>query len=148
MAVFDPDLGALYAGDGVGVLLPSNSVLRPATPPPDFDRDLAVASLRHFAELGPAHLVLTHFGPIEPPAERLAEAEDKLLRWCETAEQAADEHGLELDHIEAALRERFEQEEGHQESSDPERYRLLNSYASNAAGLTRWLHLRQQASQE
>jgi glyoxylase-like metal-dependent hydrolase (beta-lactamase superfamily II) len=148
MAVFDPDLGALYAGDGVGVLLPSNGVLRPATPPPDFDRDLAVASLRRFAKLEPAHLVLTHFGPIAPPAERLAEAEDKLLRWCETAEQAASLHGPELDHIEAALRERFEQEEGRQESSDPERYRLLNSYASNAAGLTRWLRLRQQSSQE
>ncbi len=148
MAVFDPDLGALYAGDGVGVLLPSNNVLRPATPPPDFDRELAVSSLRRFAELGPAHLVLTHFGPITPPAERLAEAEDKLLRWCETAEQAASRHGPELDHIEAALRERFEAEEGHQESSDPERYRLLNSYASNAAGLTRWLRLRQQQSSQ
>jgi glyoxylase-like metal-dependent hydrolase (beta-lactamase superfamily II) len=148
MAVFDPDLGALYAGDGVGVLLPSNSVLRPATPPPDFDRDLAVASLRRFAKLEPAHLVLTHFGPITPPAERLAEAEEKLLRWCETAEQAASLHGPDVDHIEAALRERFEQEEGRQESSDPERYRLLNSYASNAAGLARWLRLRQQPSQE
>jgi glyoxylase-like metal-dependent hydrolase (beta-lactamase superfamily II) len=148
MAVFDPDLGALYAGDGVGVLLPSNRVLRPATPPPDFDRDLAVASLRRFAKLGPAHLVLTHFGPIDPPAERLAEAEDKLLRWCETAEQAASLHGPEADHIEAALRERFDQEEGRQESSDPESYRLLNNYASNAAGLARWLRLRQQSTQE
>ncbi|HEV8373752.1 MAG TPA: MBL fold metallo-hydrolase, partial [Actinomycetota bacterium] len=118
LAVFEPDLGALFAGDGGGVLLPSTGVLRPATPPPDFDRDLAVASLHRFAERDPAHLVLTHFGPITPPAERLAEAEAKLLRWCETAERAAEEQGPELDHIEAALRERFEREEGH-ESGDP-----------------------------
>ena len=142
LAVFEPDLGALFAGDGVGVLLPSTGVLRPATPPPDFDRDLAVASLRRFAERNPAHLVLTHFGPITPPADRLAEAEDKLLRWCETAERAAQEHGLELDHIEAALRERFEQEEGHR-ALDPERSELLNSYESNAAGLLRWIQQRQ-----
>ena len=142
LAVFEPDLGALFAGDGVGVLLPSTGVLRPATPPPDFDRDLAVASLRRFAERNPAHLVLTHFGPITPPADRLAEAEDKLLRWCETAERAAQEHGLELDHIEAALRERFEQEEGHR-ALDPERFELLNSYESNAAGLLRWIQQRQ-----
>jgi glyoxylase-like metal-dependent hydrolase (beta-lactamase superfamily II) len=142
LAVFEPDLGALFAGDGVGVLLPSVGVLRPATPPPDFDRDLAVASLRRFAERNPAHLVLTHFGPITPPAERLAEAEDKLLRWCETAERAAQEHGAELDHIEAALRERFEQEEGYQ-ATDPERFELLNSYESNAAGLLRWIQQRQ-----
>jgi glyoxylase-like metal-dependent hydrolase (beta-lactamase superfamily II) len=142
LAVFEPDLGALFAGDGVGVLLPSVGVLRPATPPPDFDRDLAVASLRRFAERSPAHLILTHFGPITPPADRLAEAEDKLLRWCETAERAAQEHGAELDHIEAALRERFEQEEGYQ-AIDPERFELLNSYESNAAGLLRWIQQRQ-----
>jgi glyoxylase-like metal-dependent hydrolase (beta-lactamase superfamily II) len=142
LAVFEPDLGALFAGDGVGVLLPSTGVLRPATPPPDFDRDLAVASLHRFAERNPAHLVLTHFGPITPPADRLAEAEDKLLRWCETAERAAQEHGPELDHIEAALRERFEQEEGHK-ARDPERFELLNSYGSNAAGLLRWIQQRQ-----
>jgi glyoxylase-like metal-dependent hydrolase (beta-lactamase superfamily II) len=142
LAVFEPDHGVLFAGDGVGVLLPSTGVLRPATPPPDFDRDLAVASLRRFADRNPAHLVLTHFGPITPPAERLAEAEDKLRRWCATAEQAAAEHGPELDHIEAALRERFEREEGH-EAGDPERFELLNSYHSNAAGLLRWIQQRQ-----
>src|SRR5215211_3808563 len=145
LAVFEPDLGALFAGDGVGVLLPSTGVLRPATPPPDFDRDLAVASLHRFAERDPAHLVLTHFGPITPPADRLAEAEDKLLRWCETAERAAQEHGPGLDHIEAALRERFEQEEGHK-ARDPERFELLNSYESNAAGLLRWIRQRQPAA--
>ena len=145
LAVFEPDQGTLFAGDGVGVLLPSNGVLRPATPPPDFDRDLAVASLHRFAERNPAHLVLTHFGPITPPAERLAEAEDKLLRWCETAEQAAKDHGAELDHIEAALRERFEREEGHH-AADPERFELLNSYESNAAGLLRWIQQRQARS--
>jgi glyoxylase-like metal-dependent hydrolase (beta-lactamase superfamily II) len=142
LAVFEPDLGVLFAGDGVGVLLPSTGVLRPATPPPDFDRDLAVASLHRFAERDPAHLVLTHFGPIGPADERLAEAEAKLLRWCETAERAAEEQGPELDHIEAALRERFEREEGH-ESGDPERFELLNSYRSNAAGLLRWIQQRQ-----
>jgi hypothetical protein len=100
-----------------------------------------VASLRRFAERNPAHLVLTHFGPITPPADRLAEAEDKLLRWCETAERAAQEHGLALDHIEAALRDRFEQEEGN--ARDPDRSELLNSYESNAAGLLRWIQQRQ-----
>jgi glyoxylase-like metal-dependent hydrolase (beta-lactamase superfamily II) len=140
MAVFEPDLGVLFAGDGVGVLLPSTGVLRPATPPPDFDRDLAVASLRRFGQRNPAHLVLTHFGPITPAAERLAEAEDKLLRWCETAERAAAEGGPELDHIEAALRDRFEREEGHEADG---RFQLLNTYTSNAAGLLRWIQKQQ-----
>jgi glyoxylase-like metal-dependent hydrolase (beta-lactamase superfamily II) len=147
IGVFEPDVGVLFAGDGVGVLLPSTGVLRPATPPPDFDRDLAVASLHRFAERNPAHLVLTHFGPITPPAERLAEAEDKLLRWCETAERAAQEDGPELEHIEAALRQRFEQEEGYK-ARDPARFELLNSYESNAAGLLRWIRQRQRAAED
>ncbi|HZD38962.1 MAG TPA: MBL fold metallo-hydrolase [Actinomycetes bacterium] len=147
MGVFEPDAGTLFAGDGAGVLLPGSSTLRPATPPPDFDRDQAVRSLRTFAARSPAHLVLTHFGPISPPAERLAEAEERLLRWCDTAETAAREHGPEIDHIEAALRERFEREEGH-ESGDPDRFRLLNSYESNAAGFARWIGKRQAATEQ
>jgi glyoxylase-like metal-dependent hydrolase (beta-lactamase superfamily II) len=146
IAVFEPQLGALFAGDAVGVLLPGSQVLRPATPPPDFDRDLALRSLRSFAARNPAHLVLTHFGPITPPGERLAEAEERLLRWCETAEAAAREHGADVDHIEAALSERFEREEGHSEDGD--RFTLLNSYRSNAAGLARWIQQRQRLAGE
>jgi glyoxylase-like metal-dependent hydrolase (beta-lactamase superfamily II) len=147
IGVFEPDAGVLFAGDGVGVQLPTTNVLRPATPPPDFDRDLAIRSLRAFAARSPSHLVLTHFGPISPPAERLAEAEERLLRWCETAEAAASSHGPGVDHIEAALRERFEREEGHQ-STDPDTFRLLNTYESNAAGLARWIRQRQQPAEQ
>jgi glyoxylase-like metal-dependent hydrolase (beta-lactamase superfamily II) len=147
IGVFEPDAGVLFAGDGVGVQLPTTNVLRPATPPPDFDRDLAIGSLRTFAARNPSHLVLTHFGPISPPAERLAEAEERLLRWCETAEAAASAYGADVDHIEAALRERFEREEGHQ-AKDPNTFRLLNTYESNAAGLARWIRQRQEAAKE
>ncbi len=144
IGTFDLETGALFAGDAAGVLLPGGNALRPATPPPDFDRDLAVRSLRAFAERKPTHLVLTHFGPISPPLDRLAEAEERMLRWCETAEAAAAEHGPEVRHIEAALRERFERDEGHQ-SGNPDSFRLLNTYESNAAGLARWLQQRQAA---
>ena len=37
--------GVLFAGDAVGVKLPDGGVLRPATPPPDFDLGLALNSL-------------------------------------------------------------------------------------------------------
>ena len=44
---------AALVGDAVGVLLPDLGVLRPATPPPDFDLEQAVHSLRRFAEIRP-----------------------------------------------------------------------------------------------
>lgn len=144
LAVFDPDAGALYAGDAVGVLLPDNPVLRPAMPPPDFDVELAVDSLRRFAERRPELLVLTHYGPIDPPLERLAEAEDKIRRWSEVAEQAAAEHGPEADHIEAALRARFEAEAT--VGDDPAKGEMLNSFRSNANGLARWIINRRRAA--
>ena len=38
-----PRAGLLFAGDAVGVRLPDVGILRPATPPPDFDLDQAIA---------------------------------------------------------------------------------------------------------
>ena len=35
----------LYTGDAAGVYVPEADELRPATPPPDFDLDLALTSL-------------------------------------------------------------------------------------------------------
>ena len=42
LALHDSESGILFAGDAVGVRLPDAGVLRPATPPADFDLDQAV----------------------------------------------------------------------------------------------------------
>ena len=46
--------GVLFAGDAVGVKLPDGGVLRPSTPPPDFDLDQAITSLGKFAARRPS----------------------------------------------------------------------------------------------
>ena len=46
--------GVLFAGDAVGVKLPDGGVLRPATPPPDFDLHQALSSLAKFAARRPS----------------------------------------------------------------------------------------------
>lgn len=142
LAVVEPDAGVVFAGDAVGVLLEGAERLRPAMPPPDFDPDLAVGSLRRMAERNPAQLVLTHFGPVDDPLGRLAEAEDLIRRWTETAEAAAAAHGADVDHIEAALRDRFAEAS----ADEPEVLRLLNNFRSNAAGLARWLEVRDRGA--
>lgn len=145
VAVVEPDAGVVFAGDAVGVLLGGgDGRLRPAMPPPDFDPDLAVASLRRMAERNPAQLVLTHFGPVDDPQARLAEAEELIRRYREVAEEAAAAHGPEVDHIEAALRERFAQEA----AGEPEVLGFLNNFRSNAAGLARWLQVRARSARE
>ena len=75
-AVLDEQSGTLLVGDAVGVRLPGTGALRPATPPPDFDLEQAVATLLRLGALHPARLVLTHYGPVADPGATLAEAEE------------------------------------------------------------------------
>ena len=80
--------GVLFAGDAVGVKLPDGGVLRPATPPPDFDLDLALTSLSKFAARRPSGIALAHYGLLQEPEALLSEAEETLRLWAETAENA------------------------------------------------------------
>jgi glyoxylase-like metal-dependent hydrolase (beta-lactamase superfamily II) len=131
LALHDTTSGLLFVGDAVGVRLPDVGVLRPATPPPDFDLDLALSSLRRFAGRSPAALALAHFGVLaDPPADVLAEAEDALCKWADVAERA----WRSGDDVAEALGAAFG--EAHA------RVEILNGIHSNAAGLRRWLEKR------
>lgn len=138
LALHDSESGILFAGDAVGVRLPDAGILRPATPPPDFDLDQAIHSLGRFAERRPSGIALAHFGLVPEPFSILEEAKGTLRRWAEVAEEAwqADEDiavaldaafGGQLDGIEPEHREKLE---------------TLNGIHSNAAGFQRWLETR------
>jgi glyoxylase-like metal-dependent hydrolase (beta-lactamase superfamily II) len=135
LALHDSDSGLLFAGDAVGVRLPDVGVLRPATPPPDFDLDQAITSLRRFADRRPAGIALAHFGLVPDPGEILDEAQETLTRWAEVAEAALREDrdiaealdaefATDLDDVDPAQRDKLE---------------TLNGIHSNAAGFRRWL---------
>lgn len=135
LALHDSESGILFAGDAVGVRLPDAGVLRPATPPADFDLDQAVNSLRRFRDRKPAGVALAHYGLLPEPMEMLEEAEDTLRAWAETAERA----WRSGEDIAEALQERFSPE---LEGVDPDqraKLETLNGIHSNAAGLRRWL---------
>ncbi len=139
LALHDSESGILFAGDAVGVRLPDVGVLRPATPPADFDLEQAVSSLQKFRALVPNGVALAHYGLLPEPMELLAEAEDILRRWAGVAERAwrAGED------IPTALEREFSPELA---GVDPERrtkMETLNGIHSNAAGLRRWLEQRE-----
>jgi glyoxylase-like metal-dependent hydrolase (beta-lactamase superfamily II) len=139
LAVHDSDTGLLFAGDAVGIRLPRVGVLRPATPPPDFDLDQALTSIGRFAERRPAGVALAHYGLLPgDPQESLAEAQETLRRWGRVAEQAYREDR----DIAAALEDEFRHDF---DAADPEYRELaetLNGVHSNAAGFRRWLEQR------
>ena len=122
--------GVLFAGDAVGVKLPDGGVLRPATPPPDFDLDQALSSLAKFARRRPSGIALAHYGLLEQPEELLAEADETLRQWAETAEQAYRE-GTD---IAAALSARFDPLLGDIDAANKEKLDIMNGVHSNAAG--------------
>jgi glyoxylase-like metal-dependent hydrolase (beta-lactamase superfamily II) len=139
LALHDSESGILFAGDAVGVRLPDTGVLRPATPPADFDLDLAITSLRKFRQRNPTGVALAHYGLLPEPLAMLEEAEGILRRWAEVAEAAWREDR----DIATALDEAFR---GELEGTDPaqrEKLETLNGIHSNAAGLRRWLEHRQ-----
>jgi glyoxylase-like metal-dependent hydrolase (beta-lactamase superfamily II) len=137
LALHDSSTGLLFAGDAVGVRLPDAGILRPATPPPDFDLDQALTSLRKFADRSPAGIALAHYGLVPDPGEILEEAEETLTQWAEVAE-AAWRNGED---IAAALDERFGRPPEHHHVAPEvwERLDTLNGIHSNAAGFQRWL---------
>ena len=138
LGLHDSESGIIFAGDAVGVRLPEAGVLRPATPPADFDLDQAINSLHRFAARRPSGVALAHYGLLGEPMSLLAEAEEELRKWAETAEQAwrAGED------IAAALTARFGG--AFADLPDEQRHRMetLNGIHSNAAGLKRWLETR------
>ena len=139
LGLHDSRSGVLFAGDAVGVKLPDAGVLRPSTPPPDFDLDQALHSLERFAERRPTALALAHYGVISDPADLLAEATETLRRWAEVAE-AAFRQGED---IAAALATAFAGDLEGVPEEHKEKLEVMNGVHSNAAGLHRWLTTRE-----
>ncbi len=148
-AVLDEQTGTLLVGDAVGVKLPDFGVLRPATPPPDFDLEQATTSLRRFAALRPEMVVLTHYGPVEDPQATLAEAEQMLHGWVEVAERTMrDSEDAGIGDVAAALADAFASAPEGLPEDVREKFEVLNGVHSNAAGIVRYLSKRQPDTTE
>lgn len=138
VALHDSVTGVLFAGDAIGVKLPDAGVLRPSTPPPDFDLDQALTSLSRFVERRPTGLALAHYGLLPNPLDVLDEADGTLRRWAEVAE-AAFRAGSD---ISAALESAFAADMEDVPDAHRRKLEVMNGVHSNAAGLQRWLSTR------
>jgi glyoxylase-like metal-dependent hydrolase (beta-lactamase superfamily II) len=135
VGLHDSVSGVLFAGDAVGVKLPDGGVLRPSTPPPDFDLAQALTSLAKFAARRPSAIALAHYGLLEQPEELLDVAAETLRLWAETAEKAYRD-GAD---IAGALSDRFDPLLDDIDAAQKEKLETLNGVHSNAAGFRRWL---------
>lgn len=142
VGLLDSVSGDLYVGDAAGVYLPETGDLRPATPPPDFDLQTALNSVRAFAELAPSRLLFSHYGPVAEVAGTLARSAEELSVWAEQTQQAR-QAGLDLDHAVAMVRDRTrERYRVLAPGADPQaatRFERLSGAATNVAGIMHWL---------
>ncbi|MGP7998514.1 MAG: MBL fold metallo-hydrolase [Streptosporangiaceae bacterium] len=142
VGLIDSVSGDLYVGDAAGVYLPETRDLRPATPPPDFDLDTALGSLRLFAGLRPERLLFSHYGPVADVAETLQRSAEEIQVWVEETRRARDA-GLDLDHAVALVHERTRQRYAAlAPDADPgiaARFEAVSGTEGSVAGIMHWL---------
>jgi glyoxylase-like metal-dependent hydrolase (beta-lactamase superfamily II) len=142
VGLIDSLSGDLYVGDAAGVYIPETGDLRPATPPPDFDLEVALASLRKFSALRPTRLLFSHYGPVDDVDAILARSAQEILLWVEGT-RAARAAGLDLDHAVAMVRSQtLSRYAALQPGADPAiavRFERMSGAVMNIGGIWHWL---------
>ncbi len=122
--------------------MPETGDVRPATPPPDFDMNTALASVRRFAALRPARLLFSHFGPVTQVSETLDRSAEEITVWVEETRQARAA-GLDLDHAVAMVRDRTKHRYlATSLDADPaiaEKFERVSGALGNVEGIMHWL---------
>jgi glyoxylase-like metal-dependent hydrolase (beta-lactamase superfamily II) len=142
VGLIDSLSGDLYVGDAAGVYIPETGDMRPATPPPDFDLEVALTSLRKFSALRPTRLLFSHYGPARDVDAILARSAEEILIWVERT-RAARAVGLDLDHAVAMVRSQtLSRYAALQPGADPAlavRFERMSGAAMNVGGIWHWL---------
>lgn len=150
VALVDGATGAVFAGDALGIHLPDLPVLRPATPPPDFDLERSLASIERIRSRARGSFVLfSHFGPVHE-VERVCDLAARRTRsWAETVRDAL-RHTGDVEEIVALLEAeaRRDVETGAEAELDLDRFEILSSIRMNALGIIRYWRKRAEAEGE
>jgi glyoxylase-like metal-dependent hydrolase (beta-lactamase superfamily II) len=149
VGLIDSASGDLYVGDAAGVYIPETADLRPGTPPPDFDLEVALASLRMFAALQPDRLLFSHFGPVDAVQQTLERSAEEITVWVAETRNAR-RAGLDLDHAAALVAERTRHRyKVLADGADPElaaKYDRVSGAPANVAGIMLWLERSEPAA--
>ena len=142
VGLIDSLSGDLYVGDAAGIYVQETGDMRPATPPPDFNLDVALDSLQTFAALQPTRLLFSHYGPVSAVAEALERSAAEISVWVEETRRARGA-GMDLDHAAAMVAERTRQRYAIlAEDADPAlavKYERISGTTANVAGIMHWL---------
>jgi glyoxylase-like metal-dependent hydrolase (beta-lactamase superfamily II) len=153
VALVDSRTGAVFTGDALGIHVPDLPVLRPATPPPEFDLERYVASIDRIKAASASILLFAHFGPlrdvdatcdlaIRRVRDWAAVVEDSLRETEDPEELASRLEATALDDIETGAEATLDLE------VLEDRLRLLSSIRMNAQGLARYWQRRRNGGEQ
>lgn len=143
VGLLDTQTGDLYTGDAAGVYVPETADVRPATPPPDFDLDLTMASLQRMRDAGANRLLFSHFGPVIDVSDTLDRSEEELRYWVEVV-AAVYEVEPNIDHAIAMVREKDRERHPvfYEDEDRVLKFDELSGVGANVHGIVRWLDTR------
>jgi glyoxylase-like metal-dependent hydrolase (beta-lactamase superfamily II) len=143
LALVDSGTGVVFTGDALGIHVPDLPILRPATPPPDFDLELAVASIERIRAAAGTALLFAHFGPILDPDRTCDVAIRRLREWTEAVRDAM-RTTYDPDEIAAILAAGVGRDvlTGAEAQLDLDRLETLAGLRMNASGIIRYLQRR------
>jgi glyoxylase-like metal-dependent hydrolase (beta-lactamase superfamily II) len=142
VGLVDSASGDLYVGDAAGIYIQETGDMRPATPPPDFNLEVALESLRTFAALQPTRLLFSHFGPVSDVAQTLDRSAAEINLWVAETRRARGA-GMDLDHAAAMVAERTRARYAAlAPGADPAiaaKFDRISGAGANVAGIMHWL---------
>jgi glyoxylase-like metal-dependent hydrolase (beta-lactamase superfamily II) len=89
MVLHSPSDNATFVADAAGIYAQRHDVIRPTSPPSDFDLEACLSDIDTLRELDPAVLLYAHYGPAAT-GEKLDRYERILTRWVAEIEAARD----------------------------------------------------------
>jgi glyoxylase-like metal-dependent hydrolase (beta-lactamase superfamily II) len=140
----DDSTGIAFVGDALGVRLQDVGIVRPATPPPEFELEEAVRSIDRIRGIGARALWLTHYGAANAGRDALDvdgacdAAIGSLQTWAKLVREARAESrdpDVVTKFVTDAIRDAHE---GRLAPDDIERMEQTTSYSMNVSGYMRY----------
>ena len=101
----------LFTADAVGIVYPGMKTLIPTTPPPSFDPNQLVSTVRSLKQLGAARLLTPHFGARTDVDYVFENTAEKVTRWVKDVSDMKV-RGASLDDASEAMQLRVTREGG------------------------------------
>jgi len=135
----------VFTGDALGIHPPGVPMLRPATPPPEYDLELAIESIQKIRSLAGEVVLFSHFGPVRD-VERICDlAIERFRAWTESV-GVAMKTTHDIDEIVSMLEAepRHDVETGSEAAIDLDRFEILAGVRMNAMGIMRYWDKRRE----